>query len=167
MPIKLSHSSFTLADVFEDLKKREAFVFPLTEIQLERMQAPIEFTSGAPLSPYIMVWVYPTFKDLDDNRGIYMAFSNHGPVYFCDGDVLEHYILDEPHFFFDFRIEDEEALIHPDEVIFFRDEESKPWQATFDYEQIFDAFALNGRDGMAMFAGFYVSNDHKSRVLKT
>lgn len=146
--MKLSWPNQTLADVYQDLCNRNILVHHLKKSQLNTLLKPTSHTSGEPSPAFIAI---PVFLKKEDPRQIMMLFANHGPIWFSKGDFLSDYILDDPKFYFDITVNHD--ILEKDTLTFSK-ESTQNWSATFDYETIFDAFGLNGKEGLALFSGF-------------
>ena len=153
---KLKHRNYTLADVVDELiDLKDRLIRKISAEKLSTLTHQSEFDLEP---PFVIIQVYKTFQDKENNAIIYLIFANHGQVPFCHGEVLESYSLNTPDFFWDFKI-------HPDQphhyqfaenYIFSDDDDAHPhWSASLNYDEIFNYCSLDGSEDLAGFAGFF------------
>lgn len=117
----------SLALAIYHLKHQDSpFIKFTTKEELHTLQLPHEHT-GLPV--YKVVEVFLTEADRLAGNPFYMIFVDNGTIYYCNGDVLEHLPLDEPHFYTDTQ--------------------------DYAYEEILSAFFLDSSNELASFAGFF------------
>lgn len=116
----------SLASFVGSLKEEgSVFVKFTTPEELVSLQKPHDYT-GLPV--YRVVEVFLTQVDKQNRKPLYMIFVDNGAIYYCNGDILENSILDEPHFFMDNQ---------------------------YDLEAILSAYYLDSSSDLASFAGFF------------
>lgn len=154
--IKLKHRHFTLADVVDDLiEMKDRLIRKISKEKLENLTKQSEFDL---VPPFVIMPVYKTFKDKENNNLIHMVFANHGQVPYCAYEVLESYKLDQPKFFWGYKISENQPHHYRfSETYCFSDDENafENWQASLNYDEIFEHFALDGGEDLAGFAGFF------------
>lgn len=156
--IKLKPKDLSLANILEALIEHKSnLIRKITAKQMEELTQRSQFDSE---DPFIIIKVYKTHEDKKNNNPLHMVFGNHGQVFFCNGEVLETYKLDEPHFFWDFRLEKNHQtdlnLMHGHHVEFSNDSNSiENWEAYYNYDEIFSTYGLEGGHDLAGFAGFF------------
>ena len=156
--IILRDKNYTLATVYDILVEMNAcLIKTVTKEQLHAMSAPFEFDQ---VQEFVIVRSYKTEKEKRLGKAIYMAFANHGLIPYSDGEILDHYKLDQPEFFCNFQLKDIKLL--PKNYRFashycFSSSNTAyvDWTATLDFDYIFNHFSLAGGDDLAGFAGFY------------
>jgi hypothetical protein len=160
--IKLKRKNFTLLDAFDVLiKAKDPLVKYISEDEIHSLTEQSEFDV---IQPYIPLKIYRTEEDKKNDIYNYFLFANHGPIYYCEGEVLERYKLNEINYFWNLQLPTFEN--QPKEFIyhhyfeFSNDPDAlDDWSASFNYEDIFSTFGLNGADGgFAGFVGLIIHN---------
>jgi hypothetical protein len=119
----------SLSSFVEHLIEIDAYmVRRTTQEELEVLSQPHPST-GLPL--YRVLPVYLTESHKSNDNPLYMIFVDNGLIYYCEGDVLSEYTLDDPSFF------------HAD--------------GSYHYEAILEGLFLNGGQDIASFAGFFMA----------
>ncbi len=154
--IKLKNRHYTLSDVVDDLIFiKDRLIRTISKEKLENLTKQSEFDL---VPPFVIIPVYKTFKDKDENNLIYLVFANHGQVPYCKFEVLESYKLDHPKFFWDYSIAaDQPHHYRFAETYYFSDDSDAltNWTASLNYDEVFNHFGLDGSEDLAGFAGFF------------
>lgn len=157
--IILSHNNHTLASVVEDLLNYETdYIKYVSEKELNNLYAPPE---GHYNQLFLALPVYLRNKDKEAGNPLTMVFVKNGMVTFSEGDVLENYVLDESRFFFDFDVDHSDANSPYYTDYHFEDSDKAfgAWKAKYNYDEIFEAFYLDGSGDLAGFSGFFFKKD--------
>ena len=148
--IDLAYPSFTLADAVDYLIEHQySIVKTITNDQLVSVLAD-DPEHKQPVYQSVMVYLRS-----DKATKIHLIHSNLGYIFFKNNDVLEHYSLRKPEFYFNYTLAKENRTVQHDNVRF-SDQGRSDWQATFDYVTIFDHHGLAGNDDYAPFVGFFI-----------
>ncbi len=157
--IPLLDKGLTLEDVVHDLKSREAgMVHEIEEHQLNEFRKPWELDNRM---LYEIIPVFLNEQDKGRQKNIHMIFTTHGTSYYCPGDVLTHYPLNDAHFFETITLQNPADLPKNSEEVRIEYEISTApnaileWTFQFNYEAIFSAFHLDGSGDLAGFVGFF------------
>ena len=156
--VKLKNRHYTLSDVVDDLIHMKDRL--IRYISLHRLSSLTKQSEFDLVPPFVIIKVYKTFEDQKNDSPIYLVFANHGQVPYCNGEVLESYKLDEPRYFWDFKIDQEKQLpshFRFAETYVFSDDADAltTWIGSLNYDEIFDHFCLDGGEDLAGFAGFF------------
>jgi len=160
--IKLKPRPYTLLDAFNILiDAKDPLIKYLSEEEMFSLTKKSEFDS---VQPYVPVKIFKTEQDKKDNKYHYFVFANHGPIYFCDGEVLERYKLEDINYFWNFVLS--QFKTQPKEFIYYHyftfsedDDAITDWVASLNFEDIFATFGLNGADGgYAGFVGLFIQS---------
>lgn len=153
--IKLKRKVFTLVDAFNVLIEAEdPLIKYLSEEDMFSLTNRSEFDV---VQPYVPLKIFITEQHKRDGDYVYFLFANHGPIYFCEEEVLERYALNDASFFWNFSLpgfdEQPKECIYPHYFVFSDDEDAiDGWSALFNYDEIFETYGLNGAEGG--YAGF-------------
>ena len=153
MKIKLKKRDYSLLDVLELLiEYDDRLIRRMDEPTLSKMTVQSEFDK---VPPSVIVKVFRTHADKKDNKFLHMVFSNHGLIPFCDKDVLQDFKLEDPMHFWNFSHTDVKDRIFSEDVVFSDDEDALDgWQASLNFETIFETYLMDGSSDTAMFAFF-------------
>lgn len=154
--VKLKSRDYSLVDVLDTLRDLDTnYVKWVRQSQLDQMTIKGEFDK---VSPFILVPIYITNEDKKNGNFIHMAFANHGLIPYCEYEVLESHKLDDPKFFWDYKLDPNQPkeLKFAESFTFSHDEDAvENWEASMNFDEIFEHFVLEGGNDYACFAGFY------------
>lgn len=154
MTIKLKKRDYSLVDVLETLIHFEDRL--IKYVTLEQLYKMTEKGDFDKVPPSVLVKIYRTDEDKKKDNHFYAVFSNHGLIPMVEGDVLAHHKLDEPHLFWDYRVEGVDDQVYSEDVVFSDHHDAcEDWQAALHFENIFETFYLDGGHDHAILAGFY------------
>jgi hypothetical protein len=160
--VKLKSRGYSLVDVMHTLRDLDTnYVKYVRQSQLEAMTVKGEFDK---VSPFILVPVYITEDDKKKGEFIHMAFANHGLIPYCEYEVLDSYKLDDTKFFWNYKIAPDQpkSFKYGETFVFSNDEDAlDSWEASMNFDEIFDHFVLEGGNDYACFAGFYFVLDEE------
>lgn len=151
----LKNKHLTLKDLYEDLHQYgQEFVKVVSQEDLDRILTPPEDHYNHLFLP---IKVYVDDKAKAKNDPIYMVFVQNGLVHYSNGDVLTHFKLDEPRFFWGFDSEEiNGAQVFAEQVRFSdSDDAIQEWTFRYNYDEIFEALFLDGDQDLAGFTGFF------------
>ncbi len=156
--IDLKARDYSLADVVDMMIDIDSnYIRNTTQEKIDQMPDQSEFDVVA---PFIIVKVYKTHEDKKKHNYLNMVFGNYGLIPYCNGDVLEDYKLDEPRFFWNFRLTHLQSQAkhyqYPDTYNFSSDKHAiETWTASLNFDEIFEEFAWDCSGDWASFAGFF------------
>ena len=156
--IKLKSRDYTLSDVVDALiELDDRLIRKISQDKLNNLTNQSEFDLEP---PFVIIKVFKTYEDHKNDSPIHMVFANHGQVPYLNGEVLESYRLNEPRFFWDFKLQSNTPLPHPyrfSEMYSFSEDTDaiSNWEASLHYDEIFEHFCLDGGEDLAGFAGFF------------
>jgi len=157
--IKLKNKGYTLSDVVDELiHLKSQLIRYITKEQLDTM---IQQREGIDtIDPYISIPIYKTVQDKKNNTRLYMVYGNHGEIFFTPHETLESYVLDDPNFFWDYKLPDIANLPHNGKhalsYTFSEDEDAvNQWNAALNYDIIFETFGIDGGGEKSCLMGFF------------
>lgn len=167
--VKLKKKKLSLVDAFNVLIEAEdPLVKYLAEAEMFTLTHQSEFDV---VQPYIPLKMYATHKDKENGNYVYFLFANHGPIYFCEEEVLENYKLNDISFFWNFSLpcfdEQPKECVYPHYFELSDDEDAiEDWSSFFNYDDIFETYGLNGAEGgYAGFVGMILEEKNKLKKL--
>ena len=154
--IRLKHKSYSLADVVTSMFDYDTdYIKYCTRKQFDDMIQPDPETEQP--SIYVPIKVFLNKSDKKNNNFLYMVFINNGQIHYSHHDVLEDIKLDDPLYFFDYKIEGESGMIYPTDIQFDSAQSANTnWDATFNYDYIFSTFFLDGSEELSWFCGLFL-----------
>ena len=157
--IHLEQKSYTLADVVTSMFDYDTdYIKYCSQKQFEDMILPDPETEQP--SIYVPIKVFLNGAEKKNGNFLYMVFINNGQIHYSNHDVLEDIQLDDPLYFFDYKVEGITGMVYATDIRFSSAKTAhKNWNATFNYDHIFSTFFLDGTDELAGFAGFFFIKD--------
>jgi len=155
--ITIKPPTYTLADIYDYLLEHEYSL--VRDVEKAKLDPLLAVNAQFNEATHVLQKVYTRQAKKEADEPIYLLYSNLGPVYFSEGDVLEDYVINDIKAYFDFQILDngEWKPIAQRSRLTFCKSSTVEWKAQFDFEEIFHFFALDGSDDFAPFVCF-VSN---------
>lgn len=157
--ITLELKSYSLADVVTSMFDYDTdYIKYCSKQQFDDMIQPDHETEQP--SIYVPIKVFLNKSEKKNGNFFYMVFINNGQIHYSHHDILEDIKLDDPLYFFDYKIEGESEMIYPTDIQFSSaNNVNTNWDATFNYDHIFSTFFLDGTEELAGFAGFFFIKD--------